>query len=161
MKIKKWTRWSFVLLFSLGTLPSQASTNLNITVPNGTNKTISLSTLRAITFSGANLVFNYQDGSNESLPLSSIGNMTFSLQTSLDKNQPAATGKLYPNPVSQTLFLNATSAVHGDIEIFTVSGIRMMKVSGSQFHGQIDVRSLPDGFYMLKAGNDVYKFTKK
>jgi len=72
--------------------------------------------------------------------------------------QPEASIDKSPVNMGQTLFLKTSES---DVQIFSLSGKRMQTTisrQGEMF--SIDLAGLPDGTYLLKAGNQSWKFVK-
>ena len=86
------------------------------------------------------------------------------------KNIPLATNdfskgltSIYPNPVSETLFISSENIPIQQMSIYSLSGKKVMEVSENT--GSIDVSSLSEGMYFLEifseGGKSVKKFIKE
>jgi hypothetical protein len=60
---------------------------------------------------------------------------------------------LYPNPVSDRLFLS----VEKDYTVYSVKGILVLKGTGTE----IIMRNLPEGLYLIRIDNVSYKVLKR
>lgn len=65
--------------------------------------------------------------------------------------------QVYPNPVKDILHVTADNAVL--IEIYDIRGAKVLSVSENTVH-EVSVSSLSSGMYLLKAGNQTFKFVK-
>jgi hypothetical protein len=65
--------------------------------------------------------------------------------------------QVYPNPVKDMLHVTADNAV--SIEIYDIRGAKVLSVSENTVHA-VSVSGLSSGMYLLKAGNQTYKFVK-
>ena len=69
---------------------------------------------------------------------------------------------VYPNPVSDQLFITSESATIEKISVYSMSGIRVINGSGNE--KSIDVSNLSDGLYFIEIssseGKSVQKFVK-
>lgn len=65
--------------------------------------------------------------------------------------------QVYPNPVRDILHVTADNAV--SIEIYDIRGVKVLSVSENTVHA-VSVSSLSSGMYLLKAGNQTFKFVK-
>lgn len=65
--------------------------------------------------------------------------------------------QVYPNPVKDILHVTADNAVL--IEIYDIRGAKVLSISENTVH-EVSVSSLSSGMYLLKAGNQTFKFVK-
>jgi len=127
----------------------------------GTDQSVAFTKLKKITFSGANLVLNYQTDPNESVSLASIRKMIFGTYTAVD--QITIDNKdlfIYPNPSTDFIHVKTGIIAKSKIAIYSLSGILVMSVTLSPSDDKIDVRGLQTGMYILKLENQAFKFTK-
>lgn len=132
----------------------------------GTNDTLSLSTDNGTTFGPVIFGANKPVGSNLFIRKGSDGKTfyvfdgTARLWTLGDgstiglKENESDAFSIYPNPVKDVLTIEG---VQSKVEIYALSGALMMSSQSSQ---KIDVRTLPAGIYIIKAGEHFSKFTK-
>lgn len=152
---------SLILFFTLGVINLNAQNVINIINLNGVEKTITLNTLSKITFSGTNMIFNYQNGTNESMAFSTINKMLFATPTVLNDIKIEDKMILYPNPASDKLYLKNVNDENLNISIFSISGLQLLKITALKSSEPIDISSLPKGFFVLKINDQAIKFTKK
>lgn len=68
------------------------------------------------------------------------------LISGLNENQLAKAVHVYPNPVSENLFVKLNEAEAPDLKLFSINGILLKSVKGNQ----IGVNEFPPGTYILK-----------
>jgi hypothetical protein len=66
--------------------------------------------------------------------------------------------QVYPNPVRDILHVAADNAV--SIEIYDIRGAKVLSVSENTVHA-VSVSGLSSGMYLLKAGEQTFKFVKQ
>jgi len=66
---------------------------------------------------------------------------------------------VYPNPVSNVLFIETNEA--SKAEIFAITGAKMTEKTLQKGKNQLDVSSLPKGVYIIKVNNSTFKVIKK
>jgi len=149
------------ILFGVG-LEHMQSQNLSLNIKNSDNseKSIQLSLLKKITFSGTNLVLNYQSGSFENTHISLIQNLTFSSFTEVrnvieDTNSIA----VYPNPSSNFIFFKNLPEGSFNITVCSMNGMKMMNVF--PVNNRIDISRLTNGIYLIKVNNQILKLSKR
>jgi len=71
---------------------------------------------------------------------------------------------VYPNPVSNTLFISSENTLIKSLSVYSVLGEKVIKVNTNEFNS-LDVSSLSEGLYFLKIttseGKSIQKFIKK
>ena len=160
MKTKIFLTLSLTLVLQIVTSTAYSLTYLDITNLNGSEKKIDLGTLGKITFSGTDMVLNYLNGISEPIDITSVQKMVFNNATSIPKIETSEKISFYPNPVTSSIFLKNFPFGDLDISVFGLSGTIALKFRVPSTSGQIDVSSLPKGFYLLKVNNQVFKFSK-
>ena len=81
-----------------------------------------------------------------------------SIQTSVaDNTSDNISNDIYPNPVSDILYLPQSADMNQPVQIYTVEGI---KIFGSYNKSSLDLSGLSAGMYFLKNGTKFYKFVK-
>lgn len=151
---------SLIYVFQMGAPVANAQTLLDIINADGAERKIELGTLGKITFSGTNMVFNFLNGSNESITISSVQKMFFTKSTKVSFVNANDKISIYPNPVTSFIFLKNAPAGDLNITVFSLSGTMALKLLVPSASDQIDVSSLPKGFYLLKVNDQVFKFSK-
>jgi hypothetical protein len=72
----------------------------------------------------------------------------------------AATVGLYPNPVTSSLTLTGV-AQGSTIQVLSLTGVTLRTAVAAEGQTVMDVRQLPAGTYLLRAGGATVKFIKK
>jgi len=136
------------------------NTTLNIKKTDNTEQTLQLSQLRKITFSGTNLVLNYQQGTTENIDLSLVNKLTFGSVTAVDNVKDAFEGiVVYPNPTSDFIGFKNIDDNTVSVTIYSISGYKVMYAP--LIDKKVDIRRLSNGMYLVKVNNQVLKFTKR
>jgi hypothetical protein len=153
---------SLFFLFGIAVMNVHSQSNaLILKKTDGTDQTIAFSKLKKITFSGTNLVLNYQSDPNESVSLASIQKMFFGTYTAVDRiaidNKDLV---IYPNPSTDFIHVKTGMIAKSKIAIFSLSGTHVMSVNLPSDDNKIDVRDLQKGMYILKLDNQAFKFIK-
>lgn len=161
MQLKITPKLLLIVLFA-GIVSSQLKSqnfSLNIKKADNTEKNIQLSLLKKITFSGTDMVLNYQAGSTENVAVSLIQKVTFSPFTALSSTyEDESIFSVYPNPSSEYIYLKNVPESITSIRIYSISGIQAMNLLLAD--KKIDVSQLAKGIYLIKVNNQVSKFTK-
>lgn len=158
---EKYLFGSLIALCLLLSGPIHAGSSLNILKLSGSEKAITASSLRTITFSGNNLNLNYQDGNTEAIALADIQKLFFSsLSNSLEMTHSNLM-VVFPNPVAQTLYLKNIPEGATLATIWHISGRKMLQISLSTETNSLDVSVLPSGLYLLKIQDQTIRFSKK
>lgn len=149
-----------IFLIGIGTLRVQSQNfSLNIKKADNTEKNIQLNLLKKITFSGTDMVLNYQAGITENVAVSTIQKVTFSPFTALSSTfEDENILSVYPNPSSEYICLKNAPESMTSIRIYSISGIQVMNLPLT--NNRIDVSQLAKGIYLIKVNNQVSKFTK-
>lgn len=85
-------------------------------------------------------------------------NATFSLLDPTGIKEIKEQGNMLSSLVNNVLTL---IGVEGDIEIFSVNGVKMLSTKATKQETRINVSHLTTGVYLVKCGNLSFKFTKK
>lgn len=137
------------------------SVSMQILKWDSSGKSLEISALNKLTFSGSNLVLNYTDTSNEDFQLSSIRKIIFNSSTGFTNNlmQNDAV-QVYPNPASDFISIKKADTNITNLKIFTLNGVVIFSKNNLTENDKIDVRHLLRGFYLIKINDKVIKFTK-
>lgn len=87
--------------------------------------------------------------------------------TSSRGNDLSATLKLFPNPVSNEVFLEIEADVVGEIQITLINpvgqrmSVQKVQKTGARFEHQLDTKDLPQGIYFLELTIDRFKAVKR
>lgn len=127
------------------------------------NETYNTNDVRKIAFNKpGELSVTFTDGTSRSYELTSFQRIYFTEGSSTESFSPLGNKEmyLYPNPVSETLFVNGlTSGV--TYKIHNIQGTVFME--GTTSDGKIftNVADLPQGIYFLSIEGSVLKFIKR
>jgi len=158
MKLQLICTLSLLVLLGMGQIQSQ-NLSLNIKKLDGGEKSIQLSQLKKITFSGTDMTLNYQTSGKESIGLALIQKITFSSFTALtDVVGDANSILVYPNPSTDYIQLKNLPATFIPIVVYSVSGTKVLTVTAP--NKKIDVSKLATGIYLFKINNQIVKFSK-
>lgn len=81
--------------------------------------------------------------------------------TGIEEDNELATLNMYPNPVGNTLYINAEETI-SNIEIVNVMGQVVKKMYVNSDNAVCDVEELPNGFYVVRIYNeDTKSFCQK
>jgi len=151
-----------IILVGISSMQIQSQTiSLDLNKWDGTNKSIALNTLQKITFSGSNLVLNYQTGNTESIATSDISKLVFSSPTGFNDILMASNQLcVFPNPSTDYIRLKNLPEGEITITIYSISGTELLNSKLSNANQQIDVRQLKKGIYLVKLNANVLKFIK-
>jgi hypothetical protein len=69
------------------------------------------------------------------------------------ENQNPLAISIYPNPSTGIIYFEAKDAVK-TIEVFTLTGIKVLQLNSDDFAGQIDLSKLENGIYMVRFAAD-------
>jgi hypothetical protein len=162
MKLKRLILVGFFVMFGNGVAPLWSQNNMTLYFIKGAEKSTVLSSLSKITFSGTNMVMNYSNGSVDAIDLLSVRKIGFAILNGVESQK--TTGDLlmaYPSPaVAQLSLVNIPFGARFAI-LFRLDGTVISKIQLSSSSQDIDVRSLPSGFYLLRINNSTVKFAKK
>ena len=157
-------KFKLLLLIFIGLSGKQIQSqtiSLEVKKWDGSNNSISLNTLRKITFSSGTTILNYQSGTNVSVVTSDIRKFMFSSFTGIDDIIFDA-NKLYlfPNPSTDYISLRNLSGNELNIAIYSINGTELLNSKISNINQQIDIRQLNKGIYLLKVNSKMLKFIK-
>lgn len=120
---------------------------------NQVEKSITLGTVRKITFSDTNVIVTTTEG-DYSFALSEMEKMTFTADPTAIQRLPEQTGNLrYENG-------KLTSLKAGTLRIYNASGALIHLGSVTDKGGIIDLNSLPAGLYIISQGDQAIKIKK-
>ena len=149
---------AFMLLFTFNMF-GQAS--LYIYRNDGQPTNTALLSQTKISFSGSNLLL-FNGTSTSSIPISSVNKVLFSAtNTKVNIEHAADNLMIFPNPVTYILHLKNLNDGHLTIMIFGIDGKALITQELSSEYPEVDVKTLPKGFYFLKANSHTVSFIKK
>ncbi|MCQ2219434.1 MAG: T9SS type A sorting domain-containing protein [Paludibacteraceae bacterium] len=108
------------------------------------------------------LLVSFEDGQSRSYDFSSFHRIYFSEGISTEEKPPMETAEfyLYPNPVSEVLFLRGVPD-HSAYELYDLRGLRIQDGVSENEEIQMPVSHLTNGCYFLKVDGKVLRFVKK
>lgn len=114
-----------------------------------------------ITFTGSNLLL-FNGASTSSIPLSSINKVLFmATSTKVNVEHSADNLMVYPNPVTDMLYLKNLNAENLTVRIFSIDGRTLITQQLSSDQLIVNVTTLPRGFYFLKTNSQTVSFIRK
>ncbi|MFB6318909.1 LamG-like jellyroll fold domain-containing protein [Saccharicrinis sp. FJH54] len=107
-------------------------------------------------------IFDFTSGSTDTYANTDIRKITFrQWATATDKTILHGSMSVYPNPATQTIYVSVDGPGSKQVDIYSISGKRMMRRITSESEHKIDINQLPEGVYIVKSGSYVTKFTKR
>ena len=150
-----------IFLLVTGSMGIQAQ-SLIIKTKDGTVSK-SLETLKRFNFSNNNLLINYLSGPVETYSLDNISKLTFkSVVTGVDNLSLTGAGimKVYPNPVSDVVYIQNAPETDFMISIYRMNGVLVLTTKLIAGAKSIDVSYLSSGLYLLNVNSRTFKFVK-
>lgn len=157
---KKFTLLIFLLFAGIAGVQAQ---DLYLKTKDGVITMKSLETLKKFTFSNNNLLINYLSGPAETYSLSNISKLSFkSAITGVDELSLSGTTtlKVYPNPVTDIIYIQNAPEVTYTVSIYRISGSLVLTTKLSSGTKSIDVSYLASGLYLLNVNGLTFKFVK-
>jgi len=157
-------RFTLLILLLLAIAAGGQAQSLLLKTKDGTTISKQLGTVKRITFSNTNLLVNYLSGPVETYSIGNISKLSFKMPpTGINPLELAAsaTMKIYPNPASETIYIQNAPETDYTASVYQMNGVLMfssIKDSGSR---SVDVSFLPAGFYILKINEQAFKFIKR
>lgn len=157
---KKFTLLIFLLFAEIAGVQAQ---DLYLKTKDGVITMKSLETLKKFTFSNNSLLINYLSGPAETYSLSNISKLSFkSAITGVDELSLSGTStlKVYPNPVTDVIYIQNAPEVTYTVSIYRISGSLVLTTKLSSGTKSIDVSYLASGLYLLNVNGLTFKFVK-
>jgi hypothetical protein len=154
-------RLILVGLFASWLTPLISQNNLTLRFVSGTERSTSLTSLSKITFSGGNMLMTYINGSFEAIDLLSVQKIGFTLLNAIESVRETTALGVYPSPATDRMTLVNIPEGAKQATIFRLDGSVISRVQLQSASQDIDVSSIPSGFYLLKVNNTTVKFAKK
>ena len=149
----------FFLFLSVASQVHSQNYSLKIKNVDGSEKEISLSNLKKITFQDSNMNLTYSDSTSELLSLAVIQHMLFATATSIVSTYEPAL-KVYPNPAGNYLQISNLTLSKGPVSIYNTSGVMVKRIQSNSGSQHVDVSDLPKGLYFVRVNNQNLKFIK-
>ncbi len=155
-----------LLVIGFGGLQAQS---VYINENNGAQTGYALKKLKSVSFDSVTLKITKDDQLVETYALDDLRNLTFTEETvGIDdyKIQSESLVSIYPNPVSQDLYIDLSKIKRGYVEILNMQGqlLQSQKI-GKQSLLRLDVRHLPKGVYFCRCNDlektEIVKFIKE
>lgn len=138
------------------------ATRLMVNKTDATNDPIELPEIKDLTFSAGTMHINLMDGTVRTFTLEAVKNLLFTSGTTPLTQLPAAGSMtIFPNPATDFINIEALPANSAQIEVYSMSGHRVMTEMIHQHKQSINVSHLPTGIYILKVGGHTIKFQKR
>ena len=151
---------SIIILISSLITSVYAQDSLYIKSKNGNYTSINLSKIKKITFPADNaFLVEFKDSTtSSSFVITDTKRLTFnSLATAIEESDLSLLHlNIYPNPVSDILYLNNTNQLAANVEINIVDSFGQT-VYNQIYTNKIDVSSFPIGMYLIniKSNNSI------
>ncbi|MCF0206730.1 MAG: T9SS type A sorting domain-containing protein [Bacteroidales bacterium] len=152
-----------VLLVAIASPIFSVAQQTDVTLYYRNSATETIENVSKFSFNGENLVLQFADGSLAEYPVVEIKKMTLShipqeVGIAVEDGVLAGEG-LYPNPVTEMLFLSVDAREGAEYHIFSAVG-QLVKDGIYTPQTPIDVAELKAGMYILKIDNKTFKFNK-
>jgi hypothetical protein len=155
---KKITSLLVLCLLIFGLKANAQTQALNIANTDGSVKSVKLTDIKKINFSGSNMVLNLQSGTAESVLISGVNRMYFSLYTSLNNVFGSSALSVFPNPALDIISFKNLTDTPTLISVFNVTGSKVCDLLIN--NNSVDISSLRKGIYLMKVGTQIVKITK-
>ena len=156
--MKKFILSIFVITCCITSAVAQ-SVSLEINKTDNSQQKVALNSLNKLTFSGSDLVLNYNSGSLENIAMADIRKMNFGVISGVvNVSDDINAISVYPSPATTWIKIKNLPAGNNHVNIYTVSGVLVL--SSALQSETIDVSGLNRGIYLLKVNNQVLKFSK-
>lgn len=128
----------------------------------GSEAITALSNVQRITFSGTSFTVVKKDATQSNYTISNVQKLLFALRSATKIEETSMSIlKAYPNPTTDILFVEGIDKVES-LRLFNLTGIELSVSYVQLVNGmQLNVSSLPQGFYLLKVNNQTIKFQKQ
>jgi len=143
------------------TAQSFAQNCLSIQLLDGTSEQVFIADIRTLTFPDNNLSVNYTSGASGLLSLSAINKLYFSNGSGINNTTEASRLVIYPNPVVDVLNIGHLPEGENTVYIVGIDGRLLYHSTLTNGESQLNVSTLPDGFYILKVNDQAFKIRKQ
>ena len=152
----------FIVALAVPILSYSVGEMLVVKLKNGTESELLLSNVQKITFDASSMTVVSKTGSTTPFMLSGMQKILFSQKTGVTDlaNDTGNSLSIYPNPVQDVLFVDGVEE-NSVIRIFNTKGALFQTTTAKEKVVQLNVSVLPQGMYILQAGNQAIKFIKK
>jgi hypothetical protein len=157
-------RFTLLFLLLVATVAGTQAQSLLLKTKEGTTITKPLGIVKRITFSNNSLLVNYLSGPVETYAISNISKLSFKMPpTGINPLEltASATIKIYPNPASETIYIQNAPETDYTASVYQLNGVLMFTTTINSGNRSVDISFLPSGFYILKVNNQAFKFIKR
>ncbi|MBL7969565.1 MAG: T9SS type A sorting domain-containing protein [Prolixibacteraceae bacterium] len=157
-------RFTLLILLLIAIAAGGQAQSLLLKTKDGTTISKQLGSVKRITFSTNSLLVNYLSGPVETYSIGSISKLSFKMPpTGINPIELAAsaTMKIYPNPASETIYIQNAPETDYTASVYQMNGVLMFSTSKDSGSRSVDVSFLPAGFYILKINGQAFKFIKR
>jgi|GEM_PF-5884781 len=132
-----------------------------LSIKGQTDASFPLAELEELVFEGGQMVVRLKDGNSQVFNTSNIQKLFFLPTSTRLPSRIHNKLSFYPNPARSEIRFSAFDEGQLPIEIYTLTGVRVLQTTMQQGQYTLDVNSLPAGIYLLKAGTQTFKLQKK
>lgn len=152
-----------VLIFSGGILLPASAQRIMISMKNGTESQEYFSKVHKMTFTDLDLQVVYNSGQVNPYALTDIRKIYFFSDLTATGESGSSTRELHlcPNPASLVMSVSGIPQGTTKVEIFNLTGRKVMTLSVENEKETIDISGLVSGLYLLKASDLTAKFIKQ
>lgn len=122
---------------------------------------VDMATIQTVQFLGKDqtVLFNTMGGGQQAY--SGVRSLVFSdFATPVQSVETNTHISVYPNPTADALLIDG-AAQGAPMSIYSLNGNLLLTQTANSGTNRIDVTSLPNGLYILRLGNETFKFTKE
>jgi hypothetical protein len=153
---------SLLILSGSWLTPLISQNNMTLHFVNGTEQYTSLSGLSKISFSDNNMVMTFTNGRFEAIELLSVQSIGFYNNVDgVEVQESSDAMMIYPCPATDRVTLANIPEGAKKAVLYRLDGSMVYCIQLSSTSQDIDVRSIPSGFYVLRVNNSIVKFVKK
>lgn len=152
---------SLILLIALSLTSAGAFKYMNVDTNNGLTENIEISSIKNIVFNDSKMQINFNQGGSNSFILYDIRKIGFDNLSNIKNQVEKKKLTVYPNPVSDVLYIVNDDRSEMRIELFSLDGKKIIEVISTDAVKNLDVSTLNKGLYLLKAGNRSFKISKR
>ena len=148
--------WLIMLLYSV-MQPLAAQTEVKVTLTSGSETSYLVENVGKLYFANDQLVIK-ESTTTKTVSLSTIRKITFPGNSSGITHSTTNALVVYPNPATDILYI-ANLTTESIATIYSINGIQLLRQHVA-VDGNINVSMLQSGLYLIKINNNVIKFSK-
>lgn len=157
--MKKLTVLLFIICSSYSCLCSYAATAKEWMVHTDTQQRVSLSNVECLIGTDKSETFSVLLKDNTLIP--DVKEVTFKHETTAGIDNVISTQEPFFAAGASTLIISNLTAPLSDINIYNLTGQRVVSVKAESGKTEIDIANLAPGAYIVAVGNSSFKFLKK